>query len=51
MYGSLTDSSANARKYYITVKIENSYQQFEIDTEEGYTLIPENQFRSLDIKK
>ena len=48
---SLTDSLDNARKYYITVKIENSYQKFKINALAGYTFIPENQFRSLDIKK
>ena len=52
IYGnSLTDSLDNARKYYIAVKIENCYQKFEFDTRAGYTLTPENQFRSLDIKK
>ena len=48
---SLTDSLDNARKYYITVKTENSYQKFEIGTGAVYILTAENQFRLLDIKK
>ncbi|GBN50919.1 Uncharacterized protein K02A2.6 [Araneus ventricosus] len=38
-------------KYFISVKIENRYQKFEVDTSACYTLIPDNQFKRLGIKR
>ncbi|GBN15278.1 hypothetical protein AVEN_114133-1 [Araneus ventricosus] len=38
-------------KYFISVKIENRYQNFEVDKSAGYTLIPDNQFKRLGIKR
>ncbi|GBM73155.1 hypothetical protein AVEN_30044-1 [Araneus ventricosus] len=38
-------------KYFISVKIENRYQKFEVDAGACYTLIPDNQFKRLGIKR
>ncbi|GBN82633.1 hypothetical protein AVEN_102646-1 [Araneus ventricosus] len=46
-----SESAADAMKYFISVKIENRYQKFEVDTGACYTLIPENQFKRLGIKR
>ncbi|GBN29581.1 hypothetical protein AVEN_119820-1 [Araneus ventricosus] len=36
-----SESAADAMKYFISVKIENRYQKFEVDTGACYTLIPD----------
>ncbi|GBL97386.1 Uncharacterized protein K02A2.6 [Araneus ventricosus] len=46
-----SESAADAMKYFISVKIENRYQKFEVDTGACYTLIPDNQFQRLGIKR
>lgn len=45
-----SDAAPDAKKYFTSVKIENRYQKFEIDTGAGYTLIPESKFKRLEIK-
>ncbi|GBN69581.1 hypothetical protein AVEN_38417-1 [Araneus ventricosus] len=42
-----SESAADAMKYFISVKIENRYQKFEVDTGACYTLTPDNQFKRL----
>ncbi|GBM87412.1 Uncharacterized protein K02A2.6 [Araneus ventricosus] len=46
-----SESAADAMKYFILVKIENRSQKFEVDTGACYTLIPDNQFKRLGIKR
>ncbi|GBO15598.1 Retrovirus-related Pol polyprotein from transposon 17.6 [Araneus ventricosus] len=42
-----SESAEDATKYFISVKIENRYQKFEVDTGACYTLIPDTQFKRL----
>ncbi|CAL1269404.1 unnamed protein product [Larinioides sclopetarius] len=44
-------SSVDSTKYFIYVKIENCFQKFEVDTGAAYTLIPNDQFQKLGIKR
>ncbi|GBM71318.1 Acid-sensing ion channel 3 [Araneus ventricosus] len=46
-----SESAEDATKYFISVKIENLYQKFEVDTGACYTLIPDTQFKRLSIKR
>ncbi|GBN74684.1 hypothetical protein AVEN_220272-1 [Araneus ventricosus] len=46
-----SESAADAMKYFMSVKIGNLYQKFEVDTGACYTLIPDNQFKRLGIKR
>ncbi|GBM00374.1 Uncharacterized protein K02A2.6 [Araneus ventricosus] len=46
-----SESAADAMKYFISVKIENRYQKFEVDTGTCYMLIPDNQFKRLGIER
>ncbi|GBN85876.1 Uncharacterized protein K02A2.6 [Araneus ventricosus] len=42
-----SESAADAMKYFISIKIENRYQKFEVDTGACYMLTPHNQFKRL----
>ncbi|GBM15769.1 hypothetical protein AVEN_262929-1 [Araneus ventricosus] len=44
-----SESAAYATKYFISDKIENHYQKFEVDTGACYTLILDNPFKRLGI--
>ncbi|GBM64739.1 hypothetical protein AVEN_129109-1 [Araneus ventricosus] len=45
-----SEFAAHAAKHFISVKIENLFKKFEVDTGAGYTLIPDDRFKRLGIK-
>lgn len=50
IYSKHVVSSLDAQKFFIKVNIENKEQRFEVDSGAGFTLLPENDFKKLNLK-